>query len=165
MRTDDLRNLADALARDTGWSDDDIDLPRSAANEIDQLRTNLSQYDMLTEAAEKQLAANDAEIDRLRETARLYEELRKTTDGGSESMTHEDAVAEIHNVFAECEHLKQSRPINCCNILSRGSACDCTLCRVEAERDRLAAIVEQLPKTADGVPVVPGMALWIRDIH
>ena len=31
---------------------------------------------------------------------------------------------------------------------------------VLAEVDRLAAIVAKLPKTADGVPVVPGMELW-----
>ena len=35
--------------------------------------------------------------------------------------------------------------------------------RVQAaldERDRLQAIVDRLPKTADGVPVVPGMQIW-----
>jgi len=31
-----------------------------------------------------------------------------------------------------------------------------------AEITRLRAIVEKLPKTADGVPVVPGDELWVR---
>lgn len=29
-----------------------------------------------------------------------------------------------------------------------------------AERDRLAAVVERLPRTADGVPVTPGMLVY-----
>jgi len=32
---------------------------------------------------------------------------------------------------------------------------------VEPELERLRAIVDKLPKTADGVPVVPGMRLWV----
>lgn len=32
--------------------------------------------------------------------------------------------------------------------------------QAEAERDRLAGVVERLPKTADGVPVVPGQLIW-----
>ena len=31
---------------------------------------------------------------------------------------------------------------------------------LEAERDRLAAIVEKLPKTADGLTLVPGMTVY-----
>lgn len=31
-----------------------------------------------------------------------------------------------------------------------------------AEIERLRAIVERLPKTADGVPVTPGMAYWFE---
>ena len=31
-----------------------------------------------------------------------------------------------------------------------------------AERDRLQATVDKLPRTADGVPVVPGVELWSR---
>ena len=34
---------------------------------------------------------------------------------------------------------------------------------LEADRDRLAAIVERLPKTADWVPVTPGMTLHHPD--
>lgn len=36
---------------------------------------------------------------------------------------------------------------------------------VAAERDRLRVIANRLPKTADGVPVVPGMTLWRYDDH
>ncbi len=45
------------------------------------------------------------EIDRLRDKARLYEELRAVVDGGSESMTHADAIREIRWLqdFAEGE--------------------------------------------------------------
>ncbi len=32
---------------------------------------------------------------------------------------------------------------------------------LQAERDRLAEIVERLPKTRDGVPVTPWMHLWV----
>jgi len=35
----------------------------------------------------------------------------------------------------------------------------------EAEVERLRAIVAKLPKTADGVPVVPGMKLWEINKH
>ena len=31
---------------------------------------------------------------------------------------------------------------------------------LEAKIDRLRSIVNQLPKTADGVPIIPGMTLW-----
>ena len=34
--------------------------------------------------------------------SRLYEELRQITDGGSESMTHEDAVAELKSADERC---------------------------------------------------------------
>ena len=36
-----------------------------------------------------------------------------------------------------------------------------TIRELRAERDRLAAIVAKLPTTADGVPIVPGMTLYI----
>lgn len=32
-----------------------------------------------------------------------------------------------------------------------------------AKIDRLQAIVDKFPHTADGVPVVPGMQVWIRE--
>jgi hypothetical protein len=34
------------------------------------------------------------------------------------------------------------------------------LLAMQADRDRLAGIVEKLPKTADGVPIVPGDEVW-----
>lgn len=36
-----------------------------------------------------------------------------------------------------------------------------TLLDAKAEITRLQAIVDKLPKTADGVPVVPGMDVWV----
>jgi hypothetical protein len=36
---------------------------------------------------------------------------------------------------------------------------------LEAENAKLRAIVAKLPKTADGVPVVPGMNLWELSTH
>lgn len=35
---------------------------------------------------------------------------------------------------------------------------------LRAERDRLAAVVDRLPKTADGVPIVPGMTVWVEAV-
>ena len=37
-----------------------------------------------------------------------------------------------------------------------------SIAELEAERDRLAAIVERLPKTADGVPLYRGMKVYWR---
>jgi hypothetical protein len=42
-----------------------------------------------------------AQIDELRKRAAWYEELRQATDGGSESMTHEDAVEHVNSLAAE----------------------------------------------------------------
>jgi hypothetical protein len=39
-----------------------------------------------------------------------------------------------------------------------GICCEC--CKLPTEIERLLAIVAKLPKTADGVPVVPGMRVW-----
>lgn len=42
----------------------------------------------------------------------------------------------------------------------------CTQIRLaarDAEIDRLRAIVDRLPTTADGVPVTPGMQVWDRE--
>jgi len=43
----------------------------------------------------------------------------------------------------------------CVDLCVSGSGC-----RYMAEIDRLEAIVDKLPKTADGVPVTPGLELW-----
>ena len=37
------------------------------------------------------------------------------------------------------------------------------IAELEAERDRLAAIVERLPRTADGVAVIAGDRAWTQD--
>ena len=43
------------------------------------------------------------------------------------------------------------------------NGCPVAIYRLAAEEiDRLRAIVDQYPKTADGVSVVPGMVLWRR---
>lgn len=59
------------------------------------------------------------------------------------------------------------RCANCDNPMPdeawRNTDCCCSLCYVgwaRAELERLQAIVDQLPKTIDGVPVLPGMVLW-----
>ena len=38
----------------------------------------------------------------------------------------------------------------------------CDTCLRDAEIERLRATVDRLPKTADGVPVTPGMECWYR---
>jgi hypothetical protein len=55
---------------------------------------------------------------------------------------------------ASTPDLETDRLSTCYNELAR------RLASVTAERDRLAEIVAKLPKTANGVPVVPGMDLW-----
>lgn len=35
------------------------------------------------------------------------------------------------------------------------------LAKANAEIERLRSIVDSLPKTADGVPIIPGMTLWL----
>jgi len=37
----------------------------------------------------------------------------------------------------------------------------CRLCRANRQVRELETIVDRLPKTADGVPVVPGMEVWV----
>jgi hypothetical protein len=49
-----------------------------------------------------------AERDELRKRADWYEELRKATDGGSESMTHEDAIDHVHALAAENKVLRDT---------------------------------------------------------
>lgn len=46
------------------------------------------------------------EIERFRDTARLYEELRSVIDGGSESMTHKDAIAEVEYLQSRVAELE-----------------------------------------------------------
>jgi len=49
-------------------------------------------------------------------------------------------------------------------VRSRKPELSSLLKQAAAEIERLQAIVDELPKTADGVPVVPGMAVYRRDI-
>jgi hypothetical protein len=49
-----------------------------------------------------------AQIDELRKRAAWYEELRTATDGGSESMTHEDAVEHVKALAAENNVLREA---------------------------------------------------------
>ena len=49
------------------------------------------------------------EIDRLSDKARLYEELRSVIDGGSESMTHKDALAEVKYLQFRVAELEAAR--------------------------------------------------------
>ena len=37
------------------------------------------------------------------------------------------------------------------------------LAAVREENERLRGVVERLPKTADGVPIYPGMLVWIEN--
>lgn len=47
--------------------------------------------------------------------------------------------------------------------LADGSAAVCVECRDKSrDYDRLKNLIEQLPRTADGVPIVPGMLVYIR---
>jgi len=46
--------------------------------------------------------------DELRRRADWYEELRTATDGGSESMTHEDAIEHVKALAAENEMLREA---------------------------------------------------------
>jgi len=53
------------------------------------------------------LATMQAKLEHLQDIARCYEELRKATDGGSESMTHEDAVDSVKHLQAKLEQAHQ----------------------------------------------------------
>ena len=51
---------------------------------------------------------------------------------------------------------------NLCDSCAQELHAECrqALAELQEENDRLQAIVAKLPKTADGVPVVPGMEVW-----
>jgi hypothetical protein len=56
-------------------------------------------------------------------------------------------VNRLRNLAIDCDNEGQERAAD--------------LCREAAdELDRLQAIVDQLPKTADGVPIAPGTRVW-----
>ena len=63
--------------------------------------------------------------------------------------------AAIEKLEAEVERLKR---LTATYVADAGANID----KLEAEVERLQAIVDKLPKTADGVPVVPGMNCYFR---
>ena len=75
------------------------------ADIIERLRQNARSVDCFSDPYPDVLTDAADEIERLRDKARLYEELRAVIDGGSESMTHADAIREIRWLqdFAEGE--------------------------------------------------------------
>lgn len=68
----------------------------------------------------------------------------------------------ISCLIERCEQLQQALDYKpgACRMLSLGDSCDCTLCKQSLEIDRLRRLEKALPKTADGVPIVPGMPLY-----
>lgn len=88
------------LEAKNGESIDGITVPRFLVENYRNL-TNVPRYQRILDAC---LAAHPApRVDT--DKARLYEELRAVIDGGSESMTHADAIREIRWLqdFAERE--------------------------------------------------------------
>ena len=79
--------------------------------------------------ADEALAAMQAKLEHLQDIASCYEELRKATDGGSESMTHEDAVESVKYLQATLEQWKNEFKL----CYKRG----------ESEKDELKARLEQ----------------------
>lgn len=61
-------------------------------------------------ALEKALEAEQAQAANSR-IASLYEELRKATDGGSESMTHDDALKQIEYWQEKCNQVQAVEPV------------------------------------------------------
>jgi hypothetical protein len=95
-------------------------------------------YSCIVCQAADELERITTENERLGRTESLYEELRSIIDGGSETMTHADAVQELHDTDDEVESLEQ---------------------KLSAAQE----IVDSLPKTKDGVPIRPGMDLFRGD--
>lgn len=61
------------------------------------------------EALRKSLKLRQQHINHMHQSAKWYEELRKATDGGSESMTHDDALKQIEywrGLYQELEALR-----------------------------------------------------------
>lgn len=111
-------------------------------------------------------AANhiEAELTRLRERSKLYEQLREVIDGGSESITHDDAVAELTSLRADLERARMR--LAACGVVAladtpdsavearkmhddyRSASCDDVARRVD-ECIRLRAEVETLTDKAE----------------
>lgn len=78
----------------------------------------LSQYKELALRAIRYAEKADKELEHLRsfvnDNTLKYEELRKLIDGGSESMTHDDAIAELQALLssdAELQKLREQKPV------------------------------------------------------
>lgn len=73
----------------------------------------LDQYRDLSRRAVNYAELVDKKLNKLQSvydsTVRLYEELRNSIDGGSESMTHEDAVKELRSMLKDSEELAKLR--------------------------------------------------------
>lgn len=67
------------------------------------------------------------------------------------------AAEEMHAWLIDCERAAYHHA----RYEHKGEGCPETSPAVAI--NRLQAIVDQLPKTADGVPIVPGLEVWIRD--
>lgn len=74
-----------------------------------------------------------------------------------------DAVAECADLWAQANPGKRIYD-PCEGAVSQviGRHIDKAVEELRADRDRLQAIVDKLPETADGVPVVPYMMVYIR---
>lgn len=81
--------------------------------------------------------------------------LLSEVDPGTEMVMPTDAartiLAELTRLRAEIAEMREAR-----------SATIAAASAIAEDRDRLRAVVDRLPKTADGVAVVPGMTLWQR---
>lgn len=73
-------------------------------------------------------------------------------------------------LHSEVERLRGKRCPECnaelsyCGPMSEdGPTLDCKVCQFREEVEKLRGIVEKLPKTADGVPVVPGDIVYHPD--
>jgi len=101
-------------------------LLRSQAAEIERLRNSLK--------------IRQQHIDYMHKRAQWYEELRKATDGGSESMTHDDALKQIEHwrgMYREIDRLRAEAK-------TCGSGAGC--CAQAAEIERLTAELGDLPE-------------------
>jgi hypothetical protein len=126
MTTEAEQMVAYLLDDPASWRYKTAALLRSQAAEIERLRNSLK--------------IRQQHIDYMHKREQWYEELRKATDGGSESMTHDDALKQIEHwrgMYREIERLKAEA-----NTCGSGAGC----CAQAAEIERLKAEAELLAK-------------------